>query len=227
MNKTKTTLYIIILLLTAFALFAFVKFSDGIFQLDSKADALHSVDDLQNELIADGCNLFWIGDVPEKISNSGITINRVPVYNVSYDTLPFKLIPRETETMDADGLKTTEITLEAGYCPPNSIIVINEVADLTSDDYSLIIRSQSEAEVPIYIIGEDAVYAFREYLFLPNGASNSGWSMKYTAEDGAEVGVLDKAPSKTLGDTLTITALYKELLSNMTVASTEESIPVG
>lgn len=227
MNKTKTTLYIIILLLTSFALFAFVKFSDGIFQLDSKADTLRSIDDLQNELIADGCNLFWIGDIPEKIADSGITINRVPVYNVSYDTLPFRLIPRENEFLNDDGTKTTELTLEEGYCPPNSIIVINGVADLTSDDYSLIIRSQSETEVPIYIIGEDAVYAFREYLFLPNGASNRGWSMKYTSEDEADVGVIDNVEAKTLGDTLTVTALYKELLKNMTVATTEESIPVS
>lgn len=219
MNKTKTALYIIILLLTALALFAFVKFSDGLFKIDNKVDIYHDAENLQNELIADGCTIFWIGEIPTKISSSGLNIRRVPVTYIREDTLPFYLVNVVEEIDHGDDEKEIINSVKEGYCPPNSVIVINNVSDLTADDYGLIIQSLSETNVPLYIMGEEAVRAFKNYMFMTIGVNDKFWSMKYTNADGAKSGVFDKTDAKTLDDNSTLSVFYKELLSEMTTGN--------
>lgn len=189
MNKTKLSLYIIILLFISLALFGFIKFSDGLFQINDanniKKDANQLIEDVNKEDYA----IFWIGNVPERLSSSSLNIRTIGLHSINEQYLPFEVYT-ETQVIELeDGHHEYKKTLKNGYCPTNSYIVINGVTDLTSDDYSLIMRCLNEGDITLYIFGKDAVNAYRQYMMLPAG---DYYSMKVTSTSGNDSGFLDE-----------------------------------
>ncbi|MCQ2466287.1 MAG: hypothetical protein MJ166_02090 [Clostridia bacterium] len=231
MNKTKLSLYIVILLLVAIAIFAFARFSSGLFEINDAGTSKKELEELSSKLASKEVALFWIGDVPSYIQNTNINNITLDKNKLSQETLPFKsydvtyIIPVNTD-LDSEEEEDNYANLEKysvkeveGYCPENSIIIINNVSDLTSSDYQLIIRSLDTSDTELIIIGEDAVKAFREYLFLPTGDSIQYYSMKCLPHNMIESGVLEDAKDMNV-NSIDWTMEFLELIDKDTVMVT-------
>lgn len=230
MNKTKVTLYIIILLLIAIALFAFVKFSDGLFgaagiSVSSRNDAA-----LVSQLNESDCKIYWIGDAPSTVTSSGLLVSELTPGSLNEQNLPFPLystvetvLITETEETNEDGttvIKSNEPhydhikTYHEGECPAGATIVIT-ATNLTIADYEIIFRSLSESNAVMYVLGKDAVKNIRSYLLMPVGVGNDFFSMKFTSPTYTDSGIMDKVANEDMNSSEWFSAFLKELAGNI------------
>lgn len=215
MNKTKTSLYIIILLICAALLFGFVYFSDGLFEIMKTEQKETALDEMVLELNEKDGAIFWIGNIPENLSQ--LDLNIIKVDRIDQTTLPFKMYSVTKSEVSEEGFMEYSTSLKEGYCPENSFIVIcnaNNSEDcitnnLTSEDYSLIIRSLNESNAKLYIFGTNEVKAFKEYSFLP---TDNCFSFKTTRDTGNTSGIFDKLENKNVNSIAFITAFINDLL---------------
>lgn len=216
MNKTKTSLYIIILLICAALLFGFVYFSNGLFGVIEAEKVENNLSGNVSELNEKDYAIFWIGDVPEAFSN--LNLNIIKVDSIEEANLPFQTYSVSRVNILPDGTEEYVTSLKNGYCPANSFVVIcnpnnSETCitnNLTSEDYSLIIRSLKESDAKIYVFGEDEVKSFKESNFL---ASGDFFSFKMTRDTGNSSGFLDDLEIKDMNSMPFVTAFIDELLS--------------
>lgn len=232
MNKTKITLYIIFLLIFTLAIFAFVKFSDGLFNVMGVNPSNSNNTELINKLNESDCKVYWIGDVPDSVKSSGLVLSVLTPEQLSEQTLPFRLYSTVEEVLIEESDTEVETdedtiiisskqprykhvkTLHEGDCPEGATIVIS-TPNLTNDEYAIILRSLKEGDAVLYVFGEDAVRSLRSYLLMSVDGDNNYFSMKFTSPSNTKSGVMDNLSEKSIDSDEWFRRFLMELVSDI------------
>lgn len=209
MNKTKLSLYIIFLLLTAILLFVFVSFSNDLLEKSSDNSTKQSIETLANELNSKNCRLYWIGEIPSLVS-ANVTTYSIDKASLSEQTLPFEMYSVQVDK-DLGGGRTEHInSVVQGVDSTNTYIIINNVSDLTNEDYRLIIRCLNENDTMLYIFGDAAVKSFKDYMLLNN---DSCYSLQMSSRTGTKSGFFDSNKDLNMNSTEWTINFFKQLSS--------------
>jgi len=177
MNTRNYAVIVIILLLVAavvgFLAFKVNSMSDGIkAAYEEKATA-----DLAEQLNLNDYQIYWIGEVPEYLELISDHITVLTVGQANYNTLPVNEGNTSMTVYDQDGnvLSSRE---QRDYAD-NMLIVINTNDEISEEKWDIIRNCTVDNRVPVLLIGNSSIDAFREYMILIGRDTNAYSSMLF------------------------------------------------
>lgn len=122
--------------------------------------------------------IYWIGTVPEHLEGIADHISVLTAGQVSADTMPVTQGIDGFTVYNEDG-NIIERVEQRDYAD-NMIIVINTDEDLNDDALSVIQNCAVGNHVPVLLIGQKSIDAFRQYMILVHKEYTENSSMLFT-----------------------------------------------
>lgn len=190
MGRRNTGVFIAILV--AFALFIFglgmyVKYMSSKSSVKKEDELLR--DSLRQVALLNDLTIYWIGDVPEDMTYLNGRILKVEAGTLSRENMPMKSPDFHTIDYDENGNVVNE-NIPVKYTS-DLIIIINQDVNLTDKDFECISDCVINNEVPLLVIGGDAIKNVKTHFMQSTMGYETMDSYLYSLKEGQASHVLN------------------------------------